>query len=1415
MPETLPAPSHSYALAPALDEFWGRWSAAGYRLTPGEWLQVEALLRQVTTEETSPEMVRLGGLLCPLVARDSEAQRRFRNLWRDCYDRLSPPALESTPSPPPEPKRPWWRRRSWWRQNGWLVLTATLILLIGLGAGVEFSRRHPAPTPTPSVAPPATPDSVATPPPSPSPGAASPAPTPKPEVLTLSTKSVKSDPWKLPWTATLGLIPLVGALLWREARSRRRQTGQTKTLSEFHWPLKLPESEREILGPDAGWVFLPSEVATGKAATLPLHVRRSGVSSERVEGERLSAEKTIEATLSAGGLPRLVYEKRVRHRSIVALVEYANLYDHRMPYYLSLLRRLERLGAEVRVFAVAEGSLYGFPLTNLGTKKEKAVPLSILLQSFARSESILLYCGEGDLLTEGQEPIGYVLTEAGRKLADGWQQAALVTLSPPRTSEEALRRAFTVVGASWNGIERFLSPAGSAALPKERTERRFDPSLFETDDPGVAKTLFWSLPPGAYHWLCACAALPELRWDLTLDLGRTLDASLSSEPVSTEANLAALLELPWFGGTGQLPPRLRAALEEELPRPLHERALAILKASPPPDKTWAQVAHRMERAVQEHQTGRVEAFEESVAAVQSQVGEKTILKNRRLRSIFSRAYRTPLAWLHQSGVSLLGPNVGLVLLSAFLAGLALGALLVRFTPDASPIVLKKRFHEVPDLPTTPLDFGPTLPGSKMVKTFVLKNDSGQEQKISVAVEGKTGTWKLESGTDGFTLAKGASQEISIALTTKASAPKSLEGTLKVSVEGTATPFSIPLTAGATDGIRVSPGSLDFGTGVQGTPKSLPLTIRNASDRVSVELRGLELAKNSGNEFTVENPQKLPLTLKPGENQILSVRFERKQVGAFQSTLRIRSGIVGSGDAPTQDVPLRGQTTAKPTVATQSPLKLPVALDFGNDVQGTEATKPVTIQNQSTTAAVELRRFDFEDNSTKEFALNAPPTLPRLLQPGESYDLPLLYHRGYVGKHNAVLRVHSGLPGAPDFPPDLVVLNGMATNKRIEPTPSAPKPPDYFDLRQNLAIIAKETSRYFATQPGYEGFTSDPNKDLYVVTRALVEMARASGKNPTLFDSFVRNPINNSSKYFVQGSLPSEILELPPTSNERMEIWQRVFALATEYNNKPLPTSKSATPNPTPGSITIAMAAANARKNSAPKLAAYLEKFVAIPAGSFQMGSDKYDDEKPIHRVTLSAYSMGQTEVTVGMWREYVETVNGKMPDAPSFNQGWKLGDHPIVRVGWDDCVAFCRWASTASGMNLQLPTEAQWEYAAGGPKSLIYPWGNEWDESKAVANARGTAPVGSKLTDRSPFGLLDMAGNAWEWCSDWYDDKYYSRKEASALDPVGASSGAGRVIRGGSWNFGDADFFRCAFRSGVAPEDRDYFYGFRLASPGP
>ena len=213
------------------------------------------------------------------------------------------------------------------------------------------------------------------------------------------------------------------------------------------------------------------------------------------------------------------------------------------------------------------------------------------------------------------------------------------------------------------------------------------------------------------------------------------------------------------------------------------------------------------------------------------------------------------------------------------------------------------------------------------------------------------------------------------------------------------------------------------------------------------------------------------------------------------------------------------------------------------------------------------------------------------------------------------------------------------------------------------------------------------------------------------------------------------------------------------------------------------------------------KMILVEGGTFAMGSTSGDsDEKPVHNVTLDSYYIGETEITQAQWR----AIMGSNPSSYT-------GDNrPVESVSWEDAQEFCKKLSALTGKKYVLPTEAQWEYAArGGNKSKGYTYSgsnNVYDVAVYYDN-RGNGHSNVKSKKPNELGIYDMSGNVYEWCSDWYNESYYSSSHKT--NPQGPSSGGRRVLRGGSWSV-YAINCRVADRINNYPSDRYGIYGFRV-----
>jgi formylglycine-generating enzyme required for sulfatase activity len=260
--------------------------------------------------------------------------------------------------------------------------------------------------------------------------------------------------------------------------------------------------------------------------------------------------------------------------------------------------------------------------------------------------------------------------------------------------------------------------------------------------------------------------------------------------------------------------------------------------------------------------------------------------------------------------------------------------------------------------------------------------------------------------------------------------------------------------------------------------------------------------------------------------------------------------------------------------------------------------------------------------------------------------------------------------------------------------------------------------------------------------------------------------------------------------------------------------------------------------------------VFVKGGTFQMGSNESDDEKPIHSVTVSDFYIGKYEVTVAEFEKFItatryKTDAEKEGNSIIYTTKWEVmkgvywkhdtkGDlrlrsdynHPVIHVSWNDATAYCKWLKETTGKGFRLPTEAEWEYAAGGgnvgqrhafagtnTESSLYRYANfadkntdySWSTKSQNDNYAYTAPIGKYLPNE--LGIYDMSGNVYEWCEDtWHSNYQNAPTNGSAWVEEKSSH---RLVRGGSW-FNDPDNCRVAVRYYYNPSYRNFSLGFRV-----
>ncbi|MGC9393856.1 MAG: SUMF1/EgtB/PvdO family nonheme iron enzyme [Anaerolineae bacterium] len=257
----------------------------------------------------------------------------------------------------------------------------------------------------------------------------------------------------------------------------------------------------------------------------------------------------------------------------------------------------------------------------------------------------------------------------------------------------------------------------------------------------------------------------------------------------------------------------------------------------------------------------------------------------------------------------------------------------------------------------------------------------------------------------------------------------------------------------------------------------------------------------------------------------------------------------------------------------------------------------------------------------------------------------------------------------------------------------------------------------------------------------------------------------------------------------------------------------------------------------------------IPAGDFVMGSDPrqsefvQDEELPEHTLALSEYYLARTPVTNGQYLTFVQAREYHRPEHwPSDGFPEDQADHPVINVTWYDAMAYCAWLTERVSVEkylvkvwhvrqwetieidgeawiFQLPSEAEWEKGARGTDGRLYPWGNLWDAQRCNtkdSRSTGTTPVDAYPLGASPYGVLDVAGNVWEWTRTlWGVDILttlfkYPYNPADGREDMQADAAMYRVLRGGSYNYG-RDAARCTARNRLMPNHGNWFVGFRVA----
>ena len=357
----------------------------------------------------------------------------------------------------------------------------------------------------------------------------------------------------------------------------------------------------------------------------------------------------------------------------------------------------------------------------------------------------------------------------------------------------------------------------------------------------------------------------------------------------------------------------------------------------------------------------------------------------------------------------------------------------------------------------------------------------------------------------------------------------------------------------------------------------------------------------------------------------------------------------------------------------------------------------------------------------------------------------------------------------------------------------------------IARIVQDSSQTKKTAIGTQGYAPpeqcrgqvEPRSDLYALGATMHHLLTGIEPIPFKFEP-LRNIVPSVSKELEQIVIKALKDNLKERFSGAKEMREALVNLSSPLQtvNTPSPIIKNVTPQKVIKSLQIHQTVQSMPPVKQPVIE---PDMIYINEGSFQMGSNNIydDDEQPIHEVTVSGFYIGKYPVTNKEYCLY----------KPSHkNPGDNL---PVVNVSWNEAADYCKWLSEQTCKIYRLPTEAEWEYACRAGSKTAYYWSSSgimgnyaWYDDNSGGKVH---PVGQKKSNA--WGLYDMSGNVFEWCSDWYDENYYSVSPSN--NPTGPISGSYHVLRGGSWYL-DSNYCRSSCRYRLAPDCYYDYTGFRI-----
>lgn len=452
----------------------------------------------------------------------------------------------------------------------------------------------------------------------------------------------------------------------------------------------------------------------------------------------------------------------------------------------------------------------------------------------------------------------------------------------------------------------------------------------------------------------------------------------------------------------------------------------------------------------------------------------------------------------------------------------------------------------------------------------------------------------------------------------------------------------------------------------------------------------------------------------------------------------------------------------------------------------------------------------EGGTVKQYIGKAmpPPEAARLLAPIAS-ALAYAHSKDIVHrdvKPSNILVSQAGFPMLSDFGIAKIVAKQDSKSTQIGISIGTP---EYMAPEQAMGRVTKFSDQYSLGLVFYELLTGA----MPYAADTPAALVLKKGSEPLVRPSDVQAGIPEVVEQVVFKALSKESVDRYPNMQAFCDALKKIGNM--DVSNKTSNRLVNQKPIPQPSNTTIKSTGCSWVR---PK---DLMPMMFIPAGKATIGrNDDSHDSRPMHTVALDAFLIDKHPVTNRMFSHFLNEIGNQEENgtkwydekAKNARLRWSgncwlvmrnYSEHPIVSVSWHGAVAYCQWVGG------RLPTEAEWEKGARGEDDRIYPWGNQ-TPSYDYANYQGyqvsTTAVGAFPKGASSYGLLDMAGNVWEWVSDWYEHDYYAR--SLLINPRGPDTGATKVMRGGSW-FNIDRHLKVSYRSYSNPGTRTANLGFR------